>query len=122
VNGTNYSWGPGGWDTKYPTASGYNKRQGEFRGGRGVILNLSSMQEAELSVCMKEARREYSVFSNNCGTPPQECLKKIGVDIGSSLLPKAIFENLKESPLSSGTVIYPGPRDPTPFTSSPFWR
>ncbi len=45
INGSNYSWGPGGWDTKYPSASDYNARQADFRGGSGVILDLTPQQE-----------------------------------------------------------------------------
>jgi hypothetical protein len=119
VNNQNFSWGPQGWDTKYPNANDYNNRQQEFRGGRGVILNLTKKQEADFTACMQKSRGAYSATSNNCGTPPQECLKSVGVDIGNSTLPNVILDNLRDSPNAVGNVSYPDPRGPpTPFGNS----
>ncbi|MEF9387165.1 RHS repeat domain-containing protein [Ralstonia solanacearum species complex bacterium KE056] len=123
VNGQNFSWGPGGWDKTYPNASDYNKRQSEFRGGTGVVLNLTPEQEAAFAACMRKARGSYNAISNNCGTPPQECLKSVGVDIGYSTLPSIVLDNLKASPSAIGNIIYPDPRGPSsPFAQSPWWR
>ncbi|MCX2803373.1 hypothetical protein OQJ68_16470 [Microbulbifer thermotolerans] len=69
VNGNNYSWGPGGWDTKYPNASDYASRQQAFRSGVGQILNLTPEQEAKLVACYAKHGGDYSAFSNNCGDP-----------------------------------------------------
>jgi hypothetical protein len=46
IDGQNFSFGPGGWDTKYPNAADYVSRQQQFRGGTGVAINLSPEQEA----------------------------------------------------------------------------
>ncbi|MHA6889851.1 RHS repeat-associated core domain-containing protein [Ralstonia pseudosolanacearum] len=123
VNGRNFSWGPGGWDKTYPNASDYNNRQSEFRGGTGVILNLTPEQEAAFAACMRKARGAYNAISNNCGTPPQECLKSVGADIGNSTLPSIVLDNLKASPFAIGNIIYPDPRGPSSsFAKSPWWR
>jgi hypothetical protein len=110
INGSNYSWGLGGWDTKYPSASDYNARQADFRGGSGVILNLTPQQEAALAACMRNHGGAYSAFKNNCGTPIQSCLEKIGVGIGNSMLPSDVLGNLRNSPNATGQTSYPSPR------------
>lgn len=125
INGRNYSWGPGGYDTKYPKASDYNGRQSEFRGGTGVMLSLTSLQEAALAVCMEKQREEYSITSNNCGTGVQECLQSVGVNVGNTMMPSVLLDNLRSSPNAIGTVNYPAPSQnasPSPFANGLFWR
>ena len=57
INGKNYSFGPGGWDTRYPSAAEYASRQQQFRTGIGVILDLKPNGEAELSACLKKEHK-----------------------------------------------------------------
>jgi RHS repeat-associated protein len=110
INDTNYSWGTGGWDTQYPSASQYNNRQLQFRGGSGVILNLTPQQEFALGACIKSHGGSYSPTNNNCGTPIQSCLDKVGAGVGNSVLPSNVLDNLRNSPDATGTTDYPDPR------------
>ncbi|XAH21231.1 RHS repeat-associated core domain-containing protein [Xylophilus sp. GW821-FHT01B05] len=110
VNGQNFSWGPGGWDTQSATAAEYNRRQQDFRGGNGVMLSLSSQQEATLASCMRAQTAAYNAITNNCGNPVQQCLNMVGAGIGNSVLPSSILENLRSSPNANGNVSYPSPR------------
>ncbi|WP_395686081.1 hypothetical protein [Caenimonas koreensis] len=122
INGQNFSWGPGGWDKQSSTAAEYNKRQQGFRGGAGIILSLSPQQEAALASCMKAHGSAYNAITNNCGNPIQQCMRKLGLDVGNSVLPTAILENLRSSPHASGSVSYPSPRPQGKFGDGPLWR
>ncbi|SFM92851.1 RHS repeat-associated core domain-containing protein, partial [Halopseudomonas yangmingensis] len=110
VNGTNYSWGPSGWDTRYPNASDYADRQGTFRSGAGVILNLTPDQERRLEECYARSRGNYSSISNNCADPHQECLSEVlGSSISNALFPVNFGNDLLGSPYYGGSTFYPGP-------------
>jgi RHS repeat-associated protein len=122
VNGQNFSWGPGGWDTQSATAAEYNRRQQDFRGGTGVVLNLSPQQEAALASCMRASTDAYSAITNNCGNPVQQCLKAVGAGVGNSVLPSAFLEDLRASPNISGNVAYPSPRPGGGFGRGLIWR
>lgn len=122
VNGQNFSWGPGGWDKQSATAAEYNKRQQDFRGGTGVMLNLSPQQEAALASCMRASTAAYSAISNNCGNPVQQCLNAVGAGVGNSVMPSSILENLRSSPNSNGNVSYPSPRPSSGFGGGLLWR
>ncbi len=48
ITGQNWSFGPGGWETKYLNFSDYAARQAApdiDRGGRGIVLDLSPAEE-----------------------------------------------------------------------------
>lgn len=122
VNGKNFSWGPGGWDKQSATAAEYNKRQQDFRGGEGVMLNLNPQQEAALASCMTAQTAAYNAVSNNCGNPVQQCLDAVGAGIGDSVMPSSILENLHSSPNANGNVSYPSPRPSTGFGQGLLWR
>ena len=110
INGRNYSWGPSGWDTKYPVASDYANRQSTFRSGAGVILSLTPEQESQLELCYAQEHGEYSVLNNNCGDPHKSCLEKVlGVPISDSLFPVNIGNDLLGSPYYDGSIFYEGP-------------
>jgi RHS repeat-associated protein len=113
INGTNYSWGPGGWDKTYPLASLYAARQQGFRSGSGAVLGLSPTQEAALAHCLKKSGGEYSATTNNCGTSIQSCLAKVGIDVGNSMLPAGLSDALSRSPAVIGQTYYPGPTTPS---------
>jgi hypothetical protein len=122
VNGQNFSWAPGGWDTQSATAAEYNRRQQDFRGGSGVMLNLSPQQEAALASCMRAQTAAYNAVTNNCGNPVQQCLNAVGAGIGNSVLPSVILENLRSSPNSNGNVSYPSPRPSSGYGGGLLWR
>jgi RHS repeat-associated protein len=108
VNGVNYSFGPGGWDSNKSFAA-YVERQQQFRSGTGVKLNLSAPEEHEFEQCLKNSGGEYDSIQNNCGTPFKDCLNYVGKKVGYPLFPADIGDNLLESPLYNGTTHYPGP-------------
>jgi RHS repeat-associated protein len=106
VNGTNYSWGPGGWDSRYPSASNYNNRQQSFRGGTGYALNLTPEEEKAFERCMKARQGSYNVLNNNCASPPQDCLPpRLGLP-GDKTFPGALGDDLRNSPGFIGTLPY----------------
>lgn len=122
VNGQLYSWNsPGAWDKSRPLSK-YVPYQQQFRDGNGVKLKLTPQQERKLIKCLNKASGEYKLLSNNCGTAAQNCLKKIGVDFDSALIPKSIVENLKKSPEAIGSTFYPGPeKEPGPLSNPAVW-
>lgn len=114
VNGENYSWGPGGWDKTYPNAADYAKRQQEFRGGKGYILNLTPEEEAAFVKCMRSHGGKYGITDNNCGTPPQKCLPPRLNLPGGTWTPGGLGYDLGNSPGLTGKKDYPGPRPRVP--------
>jgi len=110
VNGTNYSWGPGGWDTRYPKASDYVDRQSKFRSGVGSVLNLTPEQERRLEACYARSRGDYDTHNNNCADPHQECLSEVlGFTFLDALFPVDFGERLMNSPFYVKPTFYPGP-------------
>ena len=109
VNGRNYSFGPGGWDTKYPNPADYAARNTKFRSGSGVILNLTPPEEDTLESCLQEADDSYHFYSNNCVGPFASCLRSIDIDGGNPLLPRDFYQNLLRSDRSDGPTFYQGP-------------
>ena len=110
INGQNFSFVPGGWDSRFGSNADYVSRQLEFRGGTGYMLNLTPAQEAALAECLKASTQPYHATSNNCGTSIQSCLASVGVNVGSSVLPSNIGSALGRSSATYGTTIYPGPQ------------
>ncbi|WP_150539437.1 RHS repeat domain-containing protein [Actinobacillus vicugnae] len=109
VNGTNYSWGPKGWDT-VKSANTYANKQTEFRSGVGIIMDLTKEQEDKLEQCYKRERSSYNFAINNCGDPHEECLAEVlGKRITYSMRPVPIGNELHMSEYSKGKVIYKGP-------------
>lgn len=113
INGQNFSWGPGGWDRTYPNATDYIARQQQFRGSTGYSLKLSPAQEAAVAQCLRNSNKRYSLTSNNCGTPVQECLRQAGAPVGESMLPSNFGKDLANSPFRDGTRIYSPPAGPS---------
>jgi RHS repeat-associated protein len=115
INGDNFSFGPGGWDTRYPTAKEYAERQESpdiDRQGRGLILDLSPTEEAHLSRCVSKFKK-YNGFSNNCGNPWLECLDDLGItnSRGSPrVLPSEVMDIIRSSPRAIGNTVYQGRR------------
>lgn len=104
--GQNYSFGPNGWDSKYPLATQYIQRQvtGVGRTGVGAIVSLTPQQDAQFDQCMAAAKNSgnaYGSVSNNCGASAQQCLGAAGVQLpGSSVLPFSFMGDL----MNSGSV------------------
>jgi RHS repeat-associated protein len=115
INGKNYSFAPGGWDTRYPTAQEYADRQKSpdiDREGRGIILDLSPLEEAKLASCLKKASN-YQGFSNNCGNPWLQCLDEMGITYSGNrpaVLPEDVMKIIGSSKRAKGNTSYPGKR------------
>ncbi|WP_168389227.1 RHS repeat-associated core domain-containing protein, partial [Xylophilus sp. Leaf220] len=122
INNVNFSWGPSGWDKQSATASEYNARQQDFRGGIGVILKLDSQQESSLSSCLRAHVSSYNAVLNNCGNPIQQCLMTVGAGVGDAILPSSVLDNLQASPNAVGSISYPSPRPTSGFGRGMIWR
>jgi len=107
INGTTYSFGPGGMSVM-PTTD-YVARNG-FRNGTAVGLKLPPQQEAALQACMSNSQGSYSVIGNNCGSPIQNCLKQVGVDTGNQTLPVSLGNRLLDMGNIDRIVEYPASR------------
>ena len=115
VNGINYSWAPGGWDSN-PSASSYAQNQEKFRSGVGTILRLTPDQEKKLIECYAKKRKDYNTFTNNCGDPHKECLKEAtGMTFSDSNFPVNIGNDLLNSIYLDRLKFYQGP-------SRDYWR
>jgi RHS repeat-associated protein len=117
INGQNWSFGHGGWDTKYPNFSDYAKRQADpdmDRGGRGIVLDLSPTEEAQLQQCL-QSYDDYNGVTNNCGNPWVKCLEKLGIVDSSDkarVLPYDVYRIISASPRANGSTNYPGTHKP----------
>lgn len=115
INGQNFSFGPGGWDTRFPRASEYADRQSAAdinREGRGTILSLSPAEEARLASCVKRFE-SYSSTANNCGRPWLQCLDEMGITQSGNrpnILPSDVMRKINSSPRAIGATRYPGSR------------
>jgi hypothetical protein len=118
INGTTYSFGPGGMNVS-PT-SDYVARNG-FRNGTALGINLNSQQEAAVQACMAKSQGEYSATKNNCGSPIQNCLKQVGIDTGNQTLPVSLGNKLLDMGIVNGMTEYPASR-PADGWSSPWAR
>ncbi len=113
INGTSYSFGPGGLDIR--SASSYLGLNG-FRSGSGIILNLTSAQEAAFANYLKNNSGSYNAVGNNCGSPVQSGLQSLGLlSGGSSILPNNVMSAIGASPNAIGQTYYPA----TPALAAP---
>lgn len=118
INGTTYSYGPGGM-TVIPT-SDYAAKNG-FRSGMEVMLKLNPNQEAALKSCLSKSQGDYNAVNNNCGSPVQRCLKDAGIDTGNKMLPVSLGNQLIDMGLVNGATDYPASR-PASGGSAPWAR
>lgn len=103
INGTVYSFGPGGmW---IGPAATYNTAN-SFRNGVGIQLSLSSAQESAFGQSLSGSQGNYNSITNNCGDAVERGLKAAGVNIGNSLLPVSIGNNLLSVPQFGGANFY----------------
>ncbi len=118
INGDNWSFGPGGWDTKRPNFSDYVERQTGpkiDRGGRGIILDLSPEEEVSLVACLGNSG-EYGYIANNCGRPWVKCLEKMNIIDSTNkakVLPYDVYNIISDSPRVIKFTTYPGSKKPT---------
>ncbi|KPX21003.1 YD repeat-containing protein [Pseudomonas amygdali pv. dendropanacis] len=110
INGTTYSWGPGGMTT-LPTSE-YLEKNG-FRDGMAVGIDLTPQQEQDVKVCLSSDQGSYNVTQNNCGSPIQNCLQKVGVDTKNQLLPVSLGNRLLDMGVVKGIKEYPASRPAT---------
>ncbi|MDY0212235.1 MAG: RHS repeat-associated core domain-containing protein [Desulfuromonadaceae bacterium] len=103
INGTTYSYGQKGMTILL--TSEYLGRN-SFREGIGSVLSLTSDQEARLQACMNGNQDDYSSTSNNCGSPIQGCLNKLGFNF-SNLFPVSLGKDLIDSGLVNQFNFYP---------------
>lgn len=118
VNGTTFSFGPGGM-TILPTTDYVQKN--DFRSGIQSQLNLTPKQEAQFKSCLSQPQPKYSPVSNNCGTPVQACLKQVGIDTGNVLFPVSLGNKLLDLGVVDGITEY-SPTKPATGTSAPWAR
>ena len=119
INGDNFSFGPHQWDSTYPKAEDYIRRNLDFRGGTGYVLNLTAIQEATFRTCLMNATQPYHRTRNNCGHPPQKCMNDVGIDIGDpATLPVSLGQTLRGLKILKTTIRYQGP--PVPATDPRF--
>jgi RHS repeat-associated protein len=120
INGRNFSFGPRGWDTKYLNAAAYAIAQQQFRGGTGVVLNLTPEQEKQFAQCLINHKDPYTYTRNNCGTPIQSCLNSLGVGTGQNrILPSDFYSELLDTSIFGGLQSYSGPTLPLPLMVFP---
>ncbi len=117
INGTTWSFGPGGMTTM-PTKDYRDKNS--FRDGTEVKLKLTPEQEEKLKNCLSKPQGNYRATDNNCGTPVQSCLRELGFDTGV-VLPVSLGNMLLELPVANGAASYPASK-PAKGGSAPWAR
>jgi hypothetical protein len=118
INGTTFSWGPGGMSTL--ATADYLAKNG-FRDGMGLGIALTPGQEEAVKACLLKPQGDYSVIGNNCGTPIQNCLRQVGVDTGNQTLPVSLGNRLIDLGVVNGIRDYPASR-PGTGRSAPWAR
>ncbi|MBN1907072.1 MAG: hypothetical protein JW927_18480 [Deltaproteobacteria bacterium] len=93
LNGTSYSFSPNGMDVR---PAGEYAKLNNFREGVGSVINLSPQQETKLQTSLNNPG-EYGRISNNCVNPVQKGLNEVGVNVGNSILPVSLGNNLIDS-------------------------
>jgi RHS repeat-associated protein len=113
IDGKNYSFGPNGWDTRYPLAKDYAERQrapGIDREGVGIILNLARHEEDALARCLI-GHNDYHPMNNNCGNPFLRCLDELDITYSGNrpqVLPEDVMKIIGTSKRAAGATHYPG--------------
>ncbi|MCY1047444.1 hypothetical protein OV208_39465 [Corallococcus sp. bb12-1] len=121
VNGTSYSWGPGGMTVN--AFSDYLGKNG-FRNGTGVVLPLTPQQEADFEASLvafgkANGPKDYNFLSKNCTHPSQEALgAATGWALsGHSTSPFDYATTLILGGMMSGNNHYPASVPPTGSTA-----
>ena len=112
--GQNFSFGQRGWDTHYPTADSFIRRQTVDNGrtGLGLIIGMSPAQDKKFDKCMVDAHGQkdtYHVFANNCASAAQECLIYAGVPVSPSVTPSDLEQALFDGEFVNSIRKYRSP-------------
>jgi hypothetical protein len=110
VGDKNYSLGPQGWDTRYPSATDYAARQQEIRasGGTGLVLNLTPAQVARVEASLSGHSGEYSELNNNCTDPIETALEGLGFNLGRNVFPSGLRAAIERTGVVAQTNQYRG--------------
>lgn len=104
-NGENYSYGTGGWDTKYPRDYVRHQSIDNNRPGKGLIVKMTPEQDASFDACMAKEKRAgnkgyNALLGPNCTTAAGMCLRGAGVNFPMAISPFGMMSNL----INSGNV------------------
>jgi RHS repeat-associated protein len=121
INGTTYSFGPGGMNP--PTPSVDFAARNAFRGGLELILDLTPSQESAIQACLGQPQGKHNFLFNNCGSPVQRCLKGVGIDTANQITPFALRDKLLGMEIVKSQRNYWGPPEnlPAPLPGEPYW-
>jgi RHS repeat-associated protein len=100
VNGTVYSFGPGG--NTVDTDGTFIPRNQQFRGADVLELELTPQQEEQLDRMLQGDRPDFNSFVNNCGDPVESALETMGYDLGPNITPNGLSEALNDAGLATG--------------------
>ena len=63
-----------------------------------ITLQTTPDEENKLKSCINKFQDSaYDLYSDSCVAPHKKCLGEIGIKLDSSIIPKIIFRNLKQS-------------------------
>ena len=115
-DGINNSFGPNGWDTKFPTKDEYVNRQTIHNGrtGWGLEIGLTPDQDKQFDQCMSQERKdnqEYKKLLNNCTTSAQACLWKAGVNFQLSVTPNGVMQSFLDANVVNRIKLYSGKKE-----------
>ena len=100
IDGTAYSYGPGGMTVE--PAAAYMQRN-DFRGGQGYQLDLTPEQEQSLASGLASYNDPYSFPLNSCTAPIQELLSG-----GTyAYTPQGVVDFYRNEGLITGETVYP---------------
>lgn len=116
INGTTFSWGPGGMSIM-PTADYLAKNT--FRTGVENTIELTPQQEAELKSYLSGPQGKYNAISNNCASPVQRGLKLLGINTGNQILPVSLGNQLLNMGITNGSQEFQA-MSPATGTSAPW--
>ena len=116
INGTTYSWGPGGMAV-LPTFDYLGKNS--FRSGVENTIKLTPMHEQDLKNFLSGPQGKYSPITNNCASPIQRGLKSLGIDTGGQILPVSLGNKLLDMGVTSGSQEFQA-MSPATGTSAPW--
>lgn len=112
-NGVSNSFGPGGWDTRYPTGEAYINRQTEDNGrvGLGLEIAMTPDQDKRFDDCISEIKRKdekYDRLLNNCTAGAQACLWSAGVNFEFAITPAGVMQNLLDANTVERVIFHAG--------------
>lgn len=116
IDGTSYSFGPGGIDIQ--PAADYLSANLNFGGATGLTMNFTAEQEAALADYYVNFEGPYDAAFNNCGDPVEDFARAAGLIPGGSITPRGLRNQL--IPYAIDETRYEGPKnDGAPWSSAP---